>query len=133
MACSECLPTRLNPLAERTCFSQVPPSPPRPCTGETLASGIRLPCPWPPVRPMTRQAETPHYIAEPPPAIAVDDGRSLFVDDFLISNLSGGVQREYVQASYIAANPVMAPTEPWEKRNMTYARAYSGGAYRLGR
>ena len=23
MACSECLPTRLNPLAERTCFSQV--------------------------------------------------------------------------------------------------------------
>jgi hypothetical protein len=22
MACSECLPTRLNPLAERTCFSQ---------------------------------------------------------------------------------------------------------------
>ena len=25
MACSECLPTRLNPLAERTCFSQVPP------------------------------------------------------------------------------------------------------------
>ena len=24
MACFECLPTRLNPLAERTCFSQVP-------------------------------------------------------------------------------------------------------------
>jgi hypothetical protein len=24
MACSECLPTRLNPLAERTCYSQVP-------------------------------------------------------------------------------------------------------------
>ena len=24
MGCSECLPTRLNPLAERTCFSQVP-------------------------------------------------------------------------------------------------------------
>jgi hypothetical protein len=24
LACSECLPTRLNPLAERTCFSQVP-------------------------------------------------------------------------------------------------------------
>ena len=23
MACSECVPTRLNPLAERTCFSQV--------------------------------------------------------------------------------------------------------------
>ena len=27
MAYSECLPTRLNPLAERTCFSQVPGSP----------------------------------------------------------------------------------------------------------
>ena len=78
---------------------------------------------------MTRQAETPHYIAEPPPAIAVDDGRSLFVDDFLISNISSGVQHEYMQASYIAANPVMAPTEPWEKRNMTYARAYSGGVW----
>jgi hypothetical protein len=34
MACSECLPTLLNPLAERTCFSQVymeyaGPAPPR--------------------------------------------------------------------------------------------------------
>jgi hypothetical protein len=106
----------------------LPPAPPRPCTGEVLASGIQLPCPWPPKHPMSRHAETPHYITSPPAAIAVNDGRSLFTDDFLIAN-SSGVRREYMQASYISESPVMSPTEPWEKRNMTYARAYSGGVW----
>lgn len=110
--------------------SPLPPPPPRPCTEETLATGIRLPCPWPPVRNMTRETQIPHYIASPPAVISIDVGRQLFVDDFLISNSSSGVTRVYRQAEYNAdVNPVMSPTKPWEKRNMTYARAYSGGVW----
>ena len=40
------------------------------------------------------------------------------------------VRTRYRRADYRNdVNPIMAPTEPWEKRNMTYARAYSGGVW----
>ena len=39
MACSECLPTRLNPLAERTCFPQVWPGPTDPSKSTTTGAG----------------------------------------------------------------------------------------------
>ena len=39
---------------------------------------------------------------------------------------AAGVKREYLQADYRNdVNPIMRPTEAWEKRNYTYARAYS--------
>ena len=78
---------------------------------------------------MTRATRTPHYITQPPPTISVDKGRSLFVDDFVVENTSAGLRREYLQPEYRAENPVMRPTERWEKRNMTYARSYSGGVW----
>ena len=56
-----------------------PPPPPRPCTEENLASGIRLPCPWPPRLNMTRETITPHYLTAPPATINIDDGRQLFI------------------------------------------------------
>ena len=63
-----------------------PPPPPRPCSEEVLASGIRLPCPWPPVGNMSRAVATPHYITDPPAVITVDNGRQLFVDGFLLDH-----------------------------------------------
>ena len=109
----------------------VPPPPPRPCEPETLASGITLPCPWPPLLNMTRDTILPHYITTPPKAINIDDGRQLWVDDFLVdTQRTTGVEREYRQAEYRNdVNPIMAPTQPWEKRNYNYARAYSGGVW----
>jgi hypothetical protein len=78
---------------------------------------------------MTRNTETPYYISQPPATISIDVGRQLFVDDFLILNTSR-VHRQYMAAAYLNdVNPVMAPTKQWEKRNMTYARAYSGGVW----
>eukprot|EP01052_Picozoa_sp_SAG31_P020085 SAG31_NODE_1494_length_8106_cov_7.933183_1_plen_671_part_00 len=106
-----------------------PPRPARPCKQEMLASGIQLPCPWPPKRNMTRASPVPFYISSPPAVISIDQGRQLFVDDFLVSHTQG-VRREYARAIYRDdVNPVMSATKPWEKRNMTYARAYSGGVW----
>ena len=40
------------------------------------------------------------------------------------------IRTRYRRADYRNdVNPIMAPTELWEKRNMTYARAYSGGVW----
>ena len=46
MACSECLPTLLNPLAERTCTSQVhgPPAPPARCVASPAGPEELLRC-----------------------------------------------------------------------------------------
>lgn len=128
-------PTSVCVKNKTACPAPAPPPPtppPRPCTPEVLASGITLPCPWPPVGNMSRTVATPHYLTTPPAVISVDTGRQLFVDDFLVSATGGGVERQYMQAQYLThaqGNPVMRPTEPWEARNMTYARAYSGGVW----
>ncbi|MFI5178922.1 MAG: glycosyl hydrolase family 32 [Vicinamibacterales bacterium] len=83
---------------------------------EVLYNGIRLPSPWPPYRQILEsQPEFPPYLLQPPPVIPIDVGRQLFVDDFLIEECD--LDRSYHSASYIAANPIVQPTTPWERRD----------------
>ena len=85
----------LHPLPKPPPSPLPPPPPPRPCTPERLASGIQLPCPWPPLLNMTREATVPHYIRAPPAAINIDDGRQLWVDDFLVdTKQTSAIERE---------------------------------------
>ena len=85
----------LHPLPKPPPPPLPPPPPPRPCTPERLASGIQLPCPWPPLLNMTRETTVPHYIRAPPAAINIDDGRQLWVDDFLVdTEQTSAIERE---------------------------------------
>jgi hypothetical protein len=80
---------------------------------KVLYNGIELPSPWPPVRrQLDRDLQFPPYLAQPPEVIPIDVGRQLFVDDFLIEECE--LDRSYHAASYIAGNPILAPTAPWE-------------------
>ena len=68
------------------------------CAGELLPSGICLPSPWPPRRPLTHDPPPePPYIEKPPAVIDIK-GRQLFVDDFVIANRVG-TQRTFHQVS----------------------------------
>jgi hypothetical protein len=80
----------------------------------TLHNGIVLPRPWPPSRgEWAGVAERPPYLASPPAVIGIDTGRQLFVDDFLIE--ASALHREFHAATYLDANPVLQPEQPWER------------------
>lgn len=51
---------------------------------------------------------------EPPPVIPIDNGRQLFVDDYLIAKTD--LVRTWHQARYHDACPVLRPDKPWERR-----------------
>ena len=48
-----------------------------------------MPSPWPPQTNISRQVEAPPYIASPPSVINVSIGRQLFVDTFLVEQMTG--------------------------------------------
>ena len=80
---------------------------------EVLYNGITLAQPWPPRRArLSSEPERPPYLASPPDVINIDVGRQLFVDDFLIQ--ASSLHREFHNAVYHPASPVLAPQEPWE-------------------
>jgi hypothetical protein len=84
--------------------------------GELLHNGIRLPRVWPPqLRSLSRVPTPPPYLLDPPPLIAVDLGRQLFVDDFLIAETT--LARTFHHATYYSGNPVLRPTTVWEKHD----------------
>jgi hypothetical protein len=81
-----------------------------------LYNGIALADPWPPVRrTLPSHLPPPPYLAAPPAVIPIDVGRQLFVDDFLIEETS--LVRVFHRAEYHAGNPILTPTEPWERKN----------------
>jgi len=82
--------------------------------GQTIYNGIRLASPWPPDRrSFPDRAITPPYLVNPPDVIAIDVGRQLFVDDFLIEGTS--LERHFHRAEYHTGNPVLWPSTKWEK------------------
>jgi hypothetical protein len=82
-------------------------------SSEVLYNGITLARPWPPRRArLFADPERPPYLASPPDVINIDVGRQLFVDDFLIDESS--LFREYHEAVYHPANPLLTPQERWE-------------------
>jgi hypothetical protein len=83
---------------------------------EVLHNGIALPLPWPPRdAAWTRAPTRPPYLSTRPDVVPIDVGRQLFVDDFLIEEMS--LTREFHGAEYHAANPLLTPERDWEKRD----------------
>jgi len=73
---------------------------------ETLFNSIELPDVWPPrfLDPSSTEPMPLPYLKRPPKVIAIDVGRQLFVDDFLIEKSS--LTRTFHQAEKFAGNPV---------------------------
>ena len=82
-------------------------------SAQTLNNGITLPDVWPPGYPI-------------PP---INNGRQLFVDDFLISKTN--LKRECHTPNYYTGNPVLEPTEKWENttEDAPYASPFSDGVW----
>jgi hypothetical protein len=98
----------------RTTRPRIDPPIADPGTAEVLYNGIVLPSPWPPpAQHIDRTAATAPYLVRPPDVIPIDVGRQLFVDDFLIEECE--LDRSYHTAQYIADNPILSPTLPWER------------------
>ena len=67
---------------------------------------------WPPRRDLSRDPMPVPYLESPPAEIAIDVGRQLFVDDYLIEETD--LKRTCHAARYIEGNPVLKPDKPWE-------------------
>jgi len=81
-----------------------------------LPNGIRLPAIWPPRNgdPASSEPMAVPYLANPPAVIPINQGRQLFVDDFLIE--SSTLDRVYHQAEKSSQNPVLVPETAQELR-----------------
>jgi len=96
--------------------------------GEVLHNGIELPEQWPPKDLVfDRQPMPVPYLENPPEVIPIDVGRQLFVDDFLIEETT--LKRAYHSCQPYVGNPVLEPTEPWEKEPADATIAFSDGIW----
>ena len=99
--------------------------------GNILHNGIRLPDAWPPRYdvPAERREMPVPYLDKKPGVIPVNVGRQLFVDDFLIGETD--MVRVFHKPDFYAANPVLGPTEEWEKttEGAPYAAPFSDGVW----
>jgi len=100
-----------------------------PPSAEVLYNGIELPPSWPPH--VDRLSDSPMdvpYLKHPPDVIAIDVGRQLFVDDFLIEHSS--LKRSYHRPEYHPDNPILKPDQPWECEDAARAAApFSDGVF----
>src|SRR5262249_40964220 len=97
-------------------------------SGETLYNGIRLPTPWPPRHKHSFEPHAPPYLASPPAVIPIDVGRQLFVDDFLIAEMT--LKRTFHTTTYHPATPVLKPDKEWEKTGQNpVAMVFSDGVW----
>ena len=77
-------------------------------------NGICLPATFPPRQNYSRNVPHPPYLHQPPPLVNITVGRQLFVDDFLVQNMSASIKRTFHTAEYYEGNPVLVPDQPWE-------------------
>ena len=105
---------------------------------ETLYNGIRLEADPRDRSDMAAYRDYPlpvPYLDHPPAVIPVDVGRQLFVDDFLIAETT--MTRSWHKAQKDPRNPVMVPTTPLEKGELSgfdkptepMAAPFSGGVW----
>jgi hypothetical protein len=97
--------------------------------GETTYNGIILPEVWPPTNAYVegRPMVVP-YLTNPPAVINVDNGRQLFVDDFLIETSS--LRRVWAKLELHTNNPVMKPDQAWEQEGRgPMAMPFSDGVW----
>lgn len=104
---------------------------------ETLYNNIVLPDAWPP-RDMDARSLEPMrvpYLQHPPQVIAIDVGRQLFVDDFLVETTN--LKRTFHTARKYEGNPVFKPETPrelaassdWEKDQEAMTFLGQGGVF----
>ncbi len=75
-----------------------------------LNNGIVLPDLWPPENtepPEPVKMEIPPYLQKKPGVICINNGRQLFVDDFLIAETN--MERIYYKPVAFSGNPVLKP------------------------
>jgi len=100
----------------------------RPKEGERLHNGIVLPASWPPrLNSISREPQTPPWLADPPAVIPIDLGRQLLVDDFLVAETT--LKRTFHRAAYHPASPILKVDRPWEEQNAPMAMPYSDGVW----
>lgn len=96
-----------------------------------LYNGIELPDTWPPryEEPTAATAMPVPYLENKPEVIHVNIGRQLFVDDFLVAE--SDMETLYHKPTFYAGNPVLEPTEEWEKTvgGAPYAAPFSDGVW----
>lgn len=99
--------------------------------GQELHNGIVLPEVWPPIYevPQNKQDMLVPYLQAKPTVVPINTGRQLFVDDFLIAETD--MHRVCHKANQYAGNPVLEPTEEWEKTRdgAPYAAPFSDGIW----
>ncbi len=96
-----------------------------------LYNGIVLPEVWPPRydEPSERCPMPVPYLENKPDVIPVNIGRQLFVDDFLVAETD--MEMVCHTPDYYQGNPVLEPTERWEKTvsGSLYAAPFSDGIW----
>ena len=92
-------------------------------TAQTLNNGITLPSVWPPHYPIpTERHEMPvPYLDNKPSVMPINNGRQLFVDNFLIAETN--LESVYHTPDFYKGNPVLEPSEKWE--NTTEGAPYA--------
>ena len=93
--------------------------------GKISYNGICAPDAFPTYQNYSRHILHPTYLSTPPSSINITLGRQLFVDTFLIENMTNAAQT-FHSATYHHDNPVVKPDKPWEG---TFACGYSGGVF----
>ena len=97
----------------------------------TLYNGIELPKQWPPryEEPTVAAPMDVPYLEHKPEIIVINTGRQLFVDDFLIESTT--MTPNYHSAVYYDGNPILEPSEEWEKTRdgAPYAAPFSDGIW----
>lgn len=100
-------------------------------TGELLYNHIRLPQAWPPryAEPAEAADMPVPYLLEKPEVIAINTGRQLFVDPFLIAQTN--LETVSHTPRFYEANPVLEPDKPWENtiEGAPYASPFSDGIW----
>ncbi|WP_009963924.1 hypothetical protein [Verrucomicrobium spinosum] len=104
---------------------------------EKLYNNIELPDVWPPRNMDARSPEPMQvpYLRHPPQVIAIDVGRQLFVDDFLVE--STNLKRTFHTAKKYEGNPVFKPetlrelaaSSEWEKDQEAMTFLGQGGVF----
>lgn len=100
-----------------------------PAKADAPDNGVDRPDHWPPRLGVLPDAlPTPTYLRSPPAVIAIDVGRQLFIDDFLIERTD--MARRFERPVEHPANPILKADREWEQADgAPMAIPYSGGVW----
>lgn len=98
---------------------------------EILYNGIELPKIWPPrySEPTEPQNMPVPYLEIFPEIITINEGRQLFIDDFLIEKTD--LSRSFHYPKYSSENPILKADKPWEytQEGYPYVAPFSDGVW----